>query len=85
MIRRSSTKKRLRQFLRGAFGRLPRDLRHAIYRAMIDCDPQPDSRLELKVADTREELEACFQILHDAYVASGFMEPAPSGLRVTVY
>ena len=43
------------------------------------------SRLELKVAETREELEACFTILHDAYVASGFMKPDPSGMRVTIY
>ncbi|HEV6968181.1 GNAT family N-acetyltransferase [Roseateles sp.] len=85
MIRKSSAKKRFRQFLRNAFARLPRHLRHSIYRAMIDCDPAPDSRLELKVADTREELEDCFRILHDAYVASGFMKPAPSGLRVTIY
>jgi GNAT superfamily N-acetyltransferase len=52
---------------------------------MIDCDPAPDSRLQLKVAETREELEDCFRILHDAYVASGFMKPASSGLRVTMY
>lgn len=85
MIRKSSTKKRVRQVLRSAFAQLPRDMRHAIYRAMIDCDPAPDSRLELKVADTREELEDCFKILHDAYVASGFMKPAASGMRVTIY
>jgi GNAT superfamily N-acetyltransferase len=84
-IRRSSFRKRMHQWMRRAFGRLPRDTRFGIYRAMIDCDPAPDPRLELKVADTREELEDCFRILHDAYVASGFMKPAPSGLRVTMY
>lgn len=52
---------------------------------MIDCDPTPDGRLELKVAETREDLEDCFRILHDAYVHSGFMKPHPSGLRVTMY
>lgn len=52
---------------------------------MIDCDPAPDPRLELKVAETQQELEDCFRILHDAYVASGFMKPAASGLRVTMY
>ncbi|KQW43194.1 MULTISPECIES: GNAT family N-acetyltransferase [unclassified Roseateles] len=84
-IKQASLKKRLHQLLRRAFALLPRDTRHAIYRGMIDCDPSPDSRLELKVAETREELEACFAILHDAYVASGFMKPAASGLRVTMY
>ena len=71
--------------IRAALSRLPRAWRFALFRAMVDCDPQPDPRLELKIADTQDELEACFRLLHDAYVASGFMQPDPSGLRVTVY
>ena len=39
----------------------------------------------LKIADTKEELEACFRLLHDAYVASGFQKPDPSGMRATIY
>jgi hypothetical protein len=39
----------------------------------------------LKIADTQEELEACFTLLHDAYVGSGFMTPELSGMRVTIY
>ncbi len=70
---------------RAALALLPRGLRFAVYRGLVDCDPRPDPRLVLKIADTREELEACFCILHDAYVAAGFMTPDPSGLRVTVY
>jgi len=84
-IRQSSLKKRVRQWMRRAFASLPKSTRFAIYRAMIDCDPEPDARLELKVAETREEIEACFKLLHDAYVGSGFMKPAESGLRVTMY
>lgn len=84
-IKRSSLRKKLHGYLRRAFGVLPSSLRFAIYRTMVDCDPAPDSRLELKIADTKEELEACFRILHDAYVASGFMKPDPSGMRVTLY
>lgn len=75
----------LHQSVRRLFGFLPRPLRFAIFRAMVECDPQPDSRLVLKIADTKEELEACFRLLHDAYVASGFMKPDPSGMRVTIY
>jgi GNAT superfamily N-acetyltransferase len=74
-----------RAALRRAFSLLPRTLRFAIFRAMIDCDPAPDERLSLKIAETQDELEACFRILHDAYVGSGFMKPDPSGLRVTPY
>ncbi|MGQ3051456.1 MAG: GNAT family N-acetyltransferase [Roseateles sp.] len=84
-IKQASLRKRIHQLMRWVFARVPRDTRHAIYRGMIDCDPAPDPRLELKVAETAEELEDCFRILHDAYVASGFMKPSPSGLRVTIY
>lgn len=84
-IRRSSFKKRLHQGLRSLFAYLPMSVRHRVYRLMVDCDPEPDSRLLLKIAETQEELEDCFHILHDAYVGSGFMKPDPSGLRVTDY
>ena len=75
----------VRKVLRRLFGFLPRNQRFAIYRSFVDCDPAPSHRLQLKIADTREELEACFRLLHDAYVSSGFMKPDPSGMRVTIY
>ena len=78
-------RKLLHQVARSTMALLPRDWRFALYREMVDCDPRPDARLSLKIADTQEELEACFRILHDAYVAAGFTRPDPSGLRVTVY
>ncbi|WP_199873435.1 N-acyl amino acid synthase FeeM domain-containing protein [Ideonella sp. A 288] len=56
-----------------------------MFRSLVACDPSPDPRLELKIAETRDELEACFRLLHDAYVAAGFMVPDPSGMRVTPY
>ncbi len=78
-------RRRLHRGLRLAFGGLPQGLRFAVIRALAECDPAPPAALELKIADTREELEACFALLHDAYVASGYMQPHPSGLRVTPY
>jgi GNAT superfamily N-acetyltransferase len=84
-VRRSSLQKRLRGVLRAAFGMLPTAVRFPVLRSMIDCDPAPDARLELKIAETKEELEACFRLLHDAYVSSGFMKPHPSGMRITQY
>jgi GNAT superfamily N-acetyltransferase len=83
--RRSSLRKRLHLLLRRGLALLPRAQRFALVRRMVDCDPSPDPRLLLKVAETREELEACFKILHDAYVAAGFMQAHPSGLRATLY
>jgi GNAT superfamily N-acetyltransferase len=71
--------------LRRVFSLFPQSLRFSVFRSFVDCDPAPDERLVLKIADTKEELEACFKLLHDAYVSSGFMKPAPSGLRATIY
>jgi GNAT superfamily N-acetyltransferase len=71
--------------MRALVGALPQRARFAAYRRFVECDPSPDARLELKIAETQSELEACFALLHDAYVASGFMQPHPSGLRVTPY
>jgi GNAT superfamily N-acetyltransferase len=64
---------------------IPAQARFAMHRAMVGCDPTPDPRLELKVAETRQELEDCFKLLHDAYVARHFMQPHPSGMRVTTF
>lgn len=71
--------------LRKAFSVFPRSLRFAVYRSFVDCEPKPDQRLVLKIAQTKEELEACFRLLHDAYVGSGFMRPDPSGMRINIY
>ena len=38
-----------------------------------------------KLADTKDELEQAFRVLHDAYVDQGYMSPHASGLRVTKY
>lgn len=73
------------QTARKLFAMLPQKSRHNVYRSFVDCDPEPNKRLVLKIAETKEELEACFKLLHDAYVSSGFMTPDPSGMRVTIY
>lgn len=78
-------KRRISQLASAALGGLPRETRFALYRRMADCNPAPDVRLNLGIASTQQELEGCFSLLHDAYVASGFMKPDPSGLRVTPY
>ncbi len=88
MKRRSllaNIRKAWRDGLRKAFSLFPQSVRFAIFRSFVECDPAPDKRLVLKIAETREELEECFKLLHDAYVSSGFMKPAPSGLRATIY
>jgi hypothetical protein len=81
----SAGRKLVHRSVRAALQLAPREMRFGRIRAMIDCDPAPESRLTLKIAQTQDELEACFRILHDAYVGSGFMRPDPSGMRVTKY
>lgn len=81
----SGLRKAVHNGAREAMALLPREARFALYRAMAECDPTPDPRLTLKIAETQDELEDCFRILHDSYVAAGFMKPDPSGLRVTIY
>ena len=73
------------QSVRRLISWLPRVQRLKILRSFAECNPSPNDRLVLKIAETREELEACFKVLHDAYVDSGFMKPDPSGMRVTIY
>lgn len=85
MARPTTLRHRLHRAARQLLAHLPRDLRFAIYRRLIDCDPAPDARLQLGIARTKADFEACFALLHDAYVDSGFMAPDPSGLRVTPY
>jgi hypothetical protein len=81
----SAVRRWMRQTLRKGLARLPRETRFALHRRLVRCDPDPGERLVVKIAETADELEACFALLHDAYVASGFMRPDPSGLRVTVW
>ena len=64
---------------------LPRRKRYRVLRFFADYDPAPSPRLTFKIAETREELEACFRLLHDVYVSQGFMKPDASGMRVTIY
>jgi GNAT superfamily N-acetyltransferase len=82
---KASARKFLHIGLRKVFAAFPRRVRFAAYRSFVDCDVAPGPGLVLKIAETQQELAACFALLHDAYVASGFMQADPSGMRVTLY
>lgn len=83
--RMSNMRRVMRGIARLGVSWLPRGPRYALYRDRIKCDFSPSEKLVLKLAETREELEACFKLLHDAYVAVDFMKPDPSGMRITFY
>jgi len=71
--------------VRHVFKFVPRVWRFSVYRSFFKADQVLPDNLVLKIADTQEEIEASLALLHDAYVDSGFMEPQPSGMRVTIY
>ena len=64
---------------------IPAFLRYKIIRAMININFKPDSRLTFKMASNKQELSDAFKILHDEYVRQGYMNPHPSGMRITIY
>jgi hypothetical protein len=60
-------------------------MRHSFIRSHIQLGDGAPSNIVFKLAETRDELEQAFQVLHDAYVGQGYMDPHPSGMRVTKY
>lgn len=75
----------LRKNVRRGLSLIPASYRHELFRSQLNVKIDIPSNLTYHVARTIEDLEAAFAILHDAYVDSGFMQPHPSGLRVTKY
>lgn len=79
-------RKKVRKLIRTNFAKIPDGLRANLERRMfqIHLDGLPKDII-FKLAETKEELEQAFKLLHDSYVREGFMEPKPSGLRITPY
>lgn len=75
----------LRKAVRRFYSCLPRTAKKIFLRRLISLEYDPPSELTFKLAETREELEGAYRILHDSYVAANFMDPHPSGMRVTPY
>jgi ribosomal protein S18 acetylase RimI-like enzyme len=71
--------------LRLALPYLPAAARRSLIRAAVDVPLETPKGLKLKIATTRAELEGAFRLVHDAYVAEGFMTPDPSGMRATKF
>lgn len=59
-------------------------LTYPFLRQMVRLPTIPPG-LTISLARSKEDLEAAFRLLHDVYVEIGFMEPHPSGLRLSVY
>lgn len=66
-------------------GLLPRAVRYLAMRRMVNVTDHLPEGVTLKIAETQDELEQAFRLLHDRYVEYGFMDPHPSGMRITKY
>lgn len=64
---------------------MPEKFRHDFIRSRLRLGDGASPHYIFKLAETRDELEQAFRVLHDAYVGQGYMDPHPSGLRVTKY
>ncbi len=72
-----------RKLSRKLLGRLPAKPRLALMRKSAKIQHEwPSRSLEIKIADTEDELSNASRLLHDSYVKSGLMNPEPSGMRV---
>lgn len=75
-----------RHLLRAVMQVLPKRLRFAYLRKAIKVlEQDPPEGLEFKIAETQEEMEQAYQILHDSYVEAGYQEPTHHGMRITKY
>lgn len=56
-----------------------------MYKERLFFDEDRLKGITFKIADTKEELEQSFRLLHDMYVRERFIEPHPSGMRISLY
>jgi hypothetical protein len=64
---------------------LPQSFRFSLFRSQLDLPTIKESGLTFKPAETAEEFQAAFEILHECYVEFEYMKPNKAGLRVTPY
>ena len=76
----------LQKILPFLLGLLPKESRLAMMRKLASvphiCD---DPGFRIKVANTKDELEQAYILLHDCYVGTKLMEADPSGMRCNLY
>ena len=66
--------------------KLPKSLIHRMTRSQFKVpDLALDPNFTIKIAQTREELESAYSLLHDCYVAQRLMAPEESNLRCTLF
>jgi hypothetical protein len=75
-----SIARRVQRLVRG----LPDPIAGRLIRNGLWIDKNKLGDIRFRIADTREELEACYRLVHDVYVQEGYADPDPSGIRVNL-
>lgn len=65
--------------------KLPAFIKTPLLRKIVTFPKDIPNSIYFKVAETQEELEQAFKLLHEAYVKENLMSPHPSGMRITKY
>ncbi len=63
---------------------LPAAVSGPLIRRNCRIEPNRVEGMVFKVAETREELEASYRLVHDVYVQEGYADAHPSGMRVNL-
>lgn len=61
---------------------LPKDIKFKLIRHLVKAPTEIPRDYTFKIADTKEEFEQAYKIIHDSYVNCGFIKPSPSAMRV---
>lgn len=64
--------------------RLPAPISGPLIRKKLIVDRGKAEGVVFKVAESREELEAAFRLVHEVYLREGYTDPHESGLRVNL-
>lgn len=70
---------------RRAISLLPKHLRFKVIRNLLKVPKTLDLSFSFRIAQTKEDLEQAYRILHDSYVDAQFMKPHSSGMRILKY
>lgn len=62
--------------------KFPVELRAPLQRKMINLNYEVPKEFSIGLPKNVEELDEAFRILHDSYVAAGYMAPHPTGMRI---
>lgn len=64
---------------------LPKFIRAPLIRSQFEIEYELPSNIVIKIAETENEIQQAFSIVHDSYVDLGYMDPDSSGLRINKF